>query len=654
MTADRPDFRARLAPVLQRMRALNWRRIGLVAGGLLLLAILLVAMLPVGLAKGWAERRLEARFGAPVTIGALSREPFFSFSPTVIVRDLAIAQPRWAGSGHFARIEQLRLRVPVLPLLTGGGLRPSDIEARGLTLALVRDAQGRSNWSGEKKGDGGDGDGAGLSDLTITGGRFTLRDVKRHLALAGTMSADHARGLVMQGNGRFHEAPVTASLTAPPIDKAAPRQPHPLRFALRSPLLDMSASGTTAGPLNMRDMALDISAQSQSLKYLDDIIQAGLFGTQPIRLEAKVRHKGQDWFVDRIAGTIGRSTLTGKAEIRKVDGRSKIDATMDFDAFDFDDLADDKGLAEGKALEARIGPRVLPNVRINLSKVGPTDGQIRFTARRLLFEGPSVFRSLKGLVKLEGKLLTITEIEAGLTNGRMTGEMAVDHRQGTSPFLAIDLQFRDGSLGTLVNAADKIDAPFGARIRLKGRGDTIRTALEQAEGHVGFVAGEGRVAKVAATVLAQDMGKTLGAVIGGDSDETVGLTCIAAGFDARKGVLRAAPFLIETEISRSRGEGTITLDGERIALVIGGTARDPSGLPLVDPITLGGTLSDPALGISGTANGKGGIGSVARALFKSLGAALGLAEKKGPAVTAKGPIDCPALARHVLQADKAN
>jgi hypothetical protein len=236
----------------------------------------------------------------------------------------------------------------------------------------------------------------------------------------------------------------------------------------------------------------------------------------------------------------------------------------------------------------------------------------------------------------------------------MTGEMAVDHRQGTSPFLAIDLQFRDGSLGTLVNAPDKIDAPFGARIRLKGRGDTIRAALEHAEGHVGFVAGQGRVAKVAATVLAQDMGKTLGAVIGGDSDETVGLTCIAAGFDARKGVLRAAPFLIETEISRSRGEGTITLDGERIALVIGGTARDPSGLPLVDPITLGGTLSEPALGISGTASGKGGIGGVAGALFKSLGAALGLTEKKGPVVTAKGPIDCPALARHVLQADKAN
>lgn len=661
MASDPSDFRSRLA---QRLRAIRladakqlWadhKRLWLALGGVALLLMLLIGTLPVGLAKGWAERKLSDRFGAPVTIGALSREPFFSFTPTVVVRDLAIGQPRWAGTGDFARVAQLRLRVPILPLLTGGGLNPSDIEARGLALALVRDAQGRSNWGGEGPGGGSDRDGTGLSDLTITDGRFTLRDTKRNLSLAGQLRADHARGLTVQGSGRFHDAPITASLSSPPIDKAAPRQPHPLRFALRSSLLDMNASGTTAGPLNMRDMALDISARGASLKYLDDIIQAGLFGTQPIRLEAKVRHKGQDWFVDRIAGTIGRSSLTGKAEIRKVEGRSKIDATLDFATFDFDDLADDKGIAAGKALEARIGPRVLPNVRINLAKVGPTDGQIHFTARKLLFEGPSVFRSLKGLVKLEGKLLTITQIEAGLTNGRMSGEMAVDHRQGTSPLLAIDLQFRDGSLGPLINAPDRIDAPFGARIRLKGRGDTIRAALEQGEGHVGFVAGEGRVAKIAATVLAQDMGKTLGAVIGGDSDETVGLTCIAAGFDAKKGVLRAAPFLIETEISRSRGEGTITLNGERIALVIGGTARDPSGLPLVDPLTLGGTLSAPALGISGTAREKASIGSVAGALFKSLGAALGIGEKKGPQVTAKGPIDCPALARHVLQADRAD
>lgn len=646
MTFKRPDMVSRLASGLRRLR-LSRRRLWLLPIGGALLLLLLLGTLPVNLAKGWAERRLEARFGAPVTIRSMGREPFFSFAPTIVIRDLAIAQPAWAGRGDLARVETLRLRVPILPLLIGQAPRPTGIEANGLTLALVRDGAGRANWQSGRKSDEGS-TGAGLADLRITDGRFTLRDDRRHLTLAGTIGADDRQGVRVQASGQFHERPATLSLTAPAIADASPEQSHPFRMELGSPLLTVSAQGRTAGPLNMRDMALDIAAQGQSLKYLDDIIQAGLFGTQPIRLTGKVRHRGADWFVDRIGGTIGRSRLTGRAEIRKVAGRSKIDATLDFATLDFDDLADDAGLAAAAALEAKIGPRVLPNVRINLAKVGPTDGQIRFTARTLLFRTPSVFRSLKGLITLDGKLLTVSDVEAGLTNGRMTGAMIVDHRKGASPLLSVDLAFRDGQLGALLNASDRIEAPFGARIRLKGRGDTIRSALERSDGHVGFVAGNGRLAKVVATVLAQDMGKTLGAVIGG-KDETVPLTCVAIGFDARSGVLHAAPFLIETAIARSRGEGRITLDGEQIALVIGGTARDPSGLPLVDPISIGGTLSAPTLGNSDTAAGKGGIGTVAGALFKSIGAALGLAEKKGPDVTAKGPIDCQGMARHALE-----
>ncbi|GEM_PF-329766 len=639
-----PDRWVRWRRLLRSTR-LRWALAAL--GALLLLAVLLLGAFPVGLMKERVAQRLSATIGAPVSIGSMGRTPFFSFTPTVELRDMRIAQPDWAGAGDMLRVEAVRTRVALLPALIGRGLRPEAVEARGLMLALVRDETGRSNWSGQ--GDGksdGESRPLDLTDLTISNGRFTLRDARRFLAVAGTLDAGPRQGLAVRAQGRFHEEPVTLSLDGDPIAGRARDAPYPFRLRIESPLLTLSAQGQTIGALDASDMTLALTARAPSLKYLDDIIQAGLFGTQPIDLRAQVRRSGRDWLIDRLEGSVGRSRLTGQATIRKREGRSKIDAAIAFSQLDFDDLADDAGLAEQRALTARIGKRVLPNTRINLAKIGPTDGEIRFSAARLLFRTPSVFRSIKGVLRLDGKVLRVDDVEANLVDGRMTGRMLVDHRTGAAPRLDVDLQFRDGRLGKLLDATENVDAPFGARVALSGRGDTIRAALAGSQGHVGFVAGEGWVSRTAAAVLAQDMGKAIGAVLG-DSADRVALRCIAIGFEAREGRLTAAPFLIETAASRSRGEGTIALDGEHIALTIGGTARDPSGLPIVDPIRIGGTLSAPTLELSSLGKGAGGVlGAVA----KSIGSALGISGKKeGPEVNARGPLDCVGISEKLLQ-----
>lgn len=623
---------------LQRSRWARWTAIS--AAALAIALILLAGMFPVGLAKHAIEARIGKQLGTQVTIASIEREPFFSLTPTVMLSDVRAAQPAWAGTGDMLHIDRARLRVLILPLLLGRGARADRIDLEGLALALVRDEKGRSNWHGR-----GDGQGAlSLANLAIADGRFSLRDARRHLDVKGTLRADARIGLVARAAGRFHDAPVDISLNGGAIADLAATARYPLQLEIASPLLSFRARGHTTGALNTADMALEIDARAPSLKYLDDIIQAGLFGSQPVDLHATARRQMRDWSVDGLRGRIGRSTLTGRATILKRHGRSKIDADVRFGELDFDDLADEAGRAREAAIEARIGDRVLPGTRVNLSKVGPTDGRIRFVAERLLFKTPSTFRSLSGVISLEGKVLRIDDIDAALTSGRMTGRMLVDHRIGRSPRLDVDLQFRDARLGPLLGSPERIDGAFGARIALSGRGDTVRDALSRADGHVGLVVGSGEVSKSVAAVFAQDMGKAIGAALG-SGNEAVPLQCIAVGFDARQGVLRAAPFLIETAATRSKGEGIIDLRDEHIALVVGGTARDPSGLPLVDPVHIGGTLSAPKIELSSTGGKRGGLFG---ALLKSIGGALGLAEKKGPQVRATGPVDCRGIARNLL------
>lgn len=618
----------------------------LTAVAILVALILLIGALPIGLAKSWIEQRASNRFGAPATIGSIERTPFFSFSPTVTLHDVRIAQPKWAGSGHWLKAGELRAQIPVWRGVIGGGFAPGSIEARRLDLALVRQADGRSNWEpDEDKPRSGGGSRGGLTSLIISDGRVALRDEKRHLTVSGTLRADAKGGLLIEAAGKFHDAPATLWVQGAPIVSLGSESPYPFSLALKSPLLDLTANGSMEGALNIARMSLIMRARAPSLSYLDDVIEAGLFGTQPIDLTGEVRHRGRDWFIDRLSGRIGRSLLSGKATLLKRDERTKIDGDVRFSQFDFDDLADNAGRAKGQAVEAQIGPRVLPDTRINLAKVGPTDGQIRFRADKLLFDTESAFQTLQGTVMLDHKLLTLDKVRAGLRQGEMTGRVTVDHRSGR-PKLHVDLTFSKGSLGTLLNATDMIDAPFRARIDLRGQGDTIREALGKSDGRAGLVAENGTISKLVASVLGQDLGKTIGAAIG--SEKTVSLRCAAIGFDARGGLLTASPFFIDTEISVARGYGTIDLGEERIALLISGDTRKSSGLPIVDPINLDGTLSHPAVRVSDLTDSQRGVGSMFKAIGKSIGAALGLEKKKGLAIAEIPPIDCAKLSGQVL------
>lgn len=334
-------------------------RFALAAAAILLLTLLIgAAAFPVEMLKGVAERRLSAEFDTPVTIGALSRTSVFSFTPEIVVQDLRIVQPAWAGKGDFLKLTRASARLSIFDLLAGDPDSQS-ISVAGLEIALVRDAKGNSNWAGRSgKPPRADSGAPSLNRLQIDKGRFSLRDAKRRLDIAGTVTADAAQGLVIDAAGSFDGTPARLKVRGKALAPQQGNGPWPFSASLTSDVLDVTASGTTAGPLNFHDITMRMTARGTSLKKLDYVIEAGLFGTQDIDLSGSVRHIGEDWFIDTLGGTIGRSRINAKATVLKRDGRTKIDATIDAPQFDFDDLADDAGLAAARATEARIGKRV--------------------------------------------------------------------------------------------------------------------------------------------------------------------------------------------------------------------------------------------------------------------------------------------------------
>ncbi len=630
-------------------------RIGLaIASGVVLLLIILAATFPVGVLRGMAERKLAEELDTPVSIGALSRRQFFSFTPEIVISEVRIGQPAWASDGDgnddLLSIAHASARVPVFSLLSGSPDIRS-LHLSGLVLALVRDAEGRGNWEGKSREDSGGRNGlTRLDDLVIKNSRFSLKDAKRRLDLAGEIQADARSGLSIRGEGQFDGSPTKLTFRGSRLTDAQTAQNWPFTARLTGAQLELTARGSSAGPMNFRDMKLSMRAQAPSLTQLDHIIEAGLFGTQDINLNGDIRRQGQDWFIDRLDGTIGRSELRAKATVTKREGRTKIDARIDATQLDFDDLADDAGLAAARAKEARIGKRIIPDLRVNLSKMGPTDGTIDFEIERLLIKGGSAFRSLKGQLVLDHRVLKLRNAVAGLEAGQVTGWLTVDSTSDL-PVISTELRIAGTSLDTLIGQPQMIGGPLDGVVRITGRGDTIRDAFASGDGKIAFVARSGSVNRMAAFVLGQDLGGAIGQKID-DDDAMSPLRCAVLSFTARSGVLTPTPLAIATDVSSGRGQGQINLDGETIALTLNGVAREKAALRLVDPIRVSGTLSNPAIALanSGTTDGKSGGGGVFGAIARSIGSALGLRKdgKEDQAIPRPAQVDCAGMARAAM------
>ena len=594
---------------------------------LLILGILLLGAVPAGVLQSLISRELQGSSDREVEIGAVTRDSFFSYAPVITVHDVRISQPDWAGQGDFISLKSMSARVTVLDVIMGGA-RPDRVRIDGLNIALIRNKDGRSNWNDDDSDSDKDSNNATpvLTDLDVRNSHFSFTDQKRKLSLAGPISVNSKNGLRAEASGRFLKTPATLLFTGGTIAGIDPEADYPFRIALRSPALKLVAIGKMQGVLNTDRFTASLSARAPTLKNLDQIIEAGLFGTQPIDLRATIRHEDKDWFIKELKASIGRSNLTGKADILKRNGRTKIEAEIKSSAMDFDDLADDAGLARAAALTRSIGPRIIPNTRINLSKMGPTDGQIHFAFDHLLSRRETVFRSLKGKFTLDHQVINITDLIVGLKSGQLTGSVKVDHRSG-APKLSTDLTLNDASLSDLIGNADIVAATMRGRITLSGTGDTVRAALQQANGKATMVASGGSVRATVAHVLGQNLSGAVEEIIS-DPSARVPLRCLVANFKATNGILTPSPLAVDTEISIGRGEGRIVLEGEDISLILRGGAKGKSALRIVDPIKISGTLTAPDISVAGLGQAeaarKPSIGDVLKVATKSIGSALGI------------------------------
>nr|WP_166746594.1 AsmA family protein [Sphingomonas aerolata] len=613
--------------------AKRWVKItGIVVAGVLVLGLIVLAAFPWGSLKGVIQRQLTARFGRPVTIGGIERVDTFGFNPTIRITDVRIPQAEWAGTGDFVRLREAEATFSGLALLKGA-FGPRDVKARGLRLVLVRDRNGRTNWERPGKPKGG-GSSTDIDGLTISDSVIAYRDDKQDRFVTARFASDPVHGIRAAGNGTIRGAAVRIAVAGPSVARFQGK-PWPFTASIDGDALSITAKGRMDHPLDTDAMELDVTARATDLKLIDAVIEAGLFRTQPVSFSAHVRHDQPKWTVTQLKGVVGRSDFTGHVSVDKQDGRTKVDGAIVSRQFDFGDLASDEGKAKGAALERAIGPRLVPNTRIDIGKIDTTDARMAFRIKRIVSaKGASPILSARGVLAIDHQLLTLSDLDARLPHGRVEGKLTVDQRGDRKvPMVDINLRLRGSSVQDLAGGGGDFSGNVSARARLRGPGTTIRAAVGNANGTIGFVARDGQLPQGIAAALGFDAARALLAKDG----ERAGLRCVVLKLDVTRGHGRIDPMIVDTTASLLRGQGSVVFPGETLNIRLTGTPKQHALLRLPGSAYMTGTIERPAVTIPPEVKSVGNI-------FKAIGRAI--TGKQGP--TARDA-DCSGLAARVLR-----
>jgi len=641
------------APARKQIARAPWPKIGVWAGGGLGVVCvsfaLFLAFADWNAFKDPIARMASAATGRDIVIrGDLDVRPF-SLTPEVSISGLSIGNPvRTRARGAFAEVAQAEASVRLLPLFIGR-VEFVRLDLAGADLALYRDAEGVSNWSGDSGGRAFNM--PAIRSFALRDGRLRYQDDKRRVRLNATFeteesSAPGARSsFTLAGEGALNDRPFTLAFSGAPLINVRRDQPYAFEADIRAGATHVEAAGAIARPFDFNRWNADINAAGADLADLYELIGLALPNTPPYRVRGRLERQGARFGMPQLAGRVGDSDIAGNwMATRQRSGRMMFAGDFRSRDLDFDDLAavlgappsTDRGETASAeqhqtaaALEAQ--GRLLPDSTLDISRVRNMDARVSFHATRVRSET----LPLSGLsfdLALDEGLLRIDPMVLQLTRGRVAGAASINAREET-PQVELDVRLADARVENIITLASgqPITGPLAGRARLIGRGASVREAAANANGEVTLVIPSGEIREAFAELTGINIARGLGLLLRDDEAMTP-IRCGVASFRVRNGQAAAQSIVIDTENMLIRGGGGINLRDETLNLRIEGEAKQPRLLSVAAPITVTGRLRAPRAGVEASgAIGQGGLAALLATVAAPLAAILpfvdpGLAE----------------------------
>lgn len=634
-----------------------------VAGGIALLLIAAVVIFLLLFDWNWLRgpigRWASAKYEREIALQGDLDVKLFSWTPSVVVRDLKVGGPQWALEKDTADVDRIEASVRLRKLLAGQIEMPLLSFTRP-EVVLIATKDGKNSWTfGKPKPDTGEGMKLPvIQQLIITGGHIVLDEQKRGLTLDATVNAREAAngqssegdaGFVLDGKGSLNRSPLTLRIEGGPFINIRRNRPYHFSANLSGARSRLVADGSITRPFDLGQFQSTLSLQGQDLNDLYLLTGITLPNTPPYRLSGALKRDDSTWTFNDFSGRVGASDLSGDVKV-EAKGRLRVDAQLASRNLDINDLTAILGAktqtnAAGTnttTVSSGAPGKLLPDATLQVDRLRSMDGSLTYRAATVKANDLDI-RAVNLGAKLEAGILDLNPVSFTFNRGELNGTAKINATRDM-PYSAIDFRLAGYPLESIVpitNGSPPITGRALGRVKLEGPGNSIHRFAAASKGSATLIVPHGEMRSAFAELLGINASAGLLKLLSGDQSKSE-IRCAVADFNVSNGVASAQTFVIDTDVVLAKGSGSINLGDETLNLKIDGESKKPRLLRLWTPILVRGPLTAPHIGVdAASVVGQGGLTAILGAVVSPFATLFAFVDP-GLAKDA----DCGALIQH--------
>lgn len=602
-----------------------WKRIlkwtGIVLALLIVGLVLFVALFDF---TGMIERAAGKNSGREVKLdGKVDIQ--WGWTPKVTLKGIEIGNMVGLPEPLMASAQNIEVTVDAKKLLRGRIAIP-ELVLENPDIILEKDKDGNANWN---FGDNPEGKAVGavtpddrsevpeIGRLLIKNGRLRYRDAQAGIDIDSKLNTvvgavNRTDAIHIEGKGTYQKKPFKLDVTAGSVLTLKDTdEPYPIKLDVTIGNTRAQIDGTVMEPLQLKGLNLKLDLKGKDASDLYDITGIALPKTPPYHLNGQLGLEDKVWKFNGFTGKMGSSDLAGSLSWdTRPEERPIFTANFTSNNLDFADLAgfigatpdikaDSSAEQKAQAAKEKADSKAIPDVPLDISRLKSMDADVQFKAKRIKATDLPLDDFLMKL-HLDNLLLTLKPLKFGTASGDVVANMEINARKEPVT-IGGDFEFRRLSLERLFGGLEKSlgAAPskgyIGGRAKLKGTGKSLRDMLGSSNGSIGLGMEGGQLSNLIVEILGLDVAQSLGFLLAGD--EPVPIRCVIADFGVKGGLMKSNAIVIDTKDTQVHGKGTLNLKTEAMDIRLKAEPKDASILSIRTPITIGGTLKDPAIGV---------------------------------------------------------
>jgi uncharacterized protein involved in outer membrane biogenesis len=565
-----------------------------------------------------AQGRASKATGRAVTLASLDID--WSWTPVVNLRKVNLANSDWGEAEQMFSADAISFAIKPWPLLGGHVVMPFiRIEAPKVSLEKRKD--GASNWDFNENPVAATAveavrpedraEAPFIGRLEITKGKIAYRDAARKLKLDGdiNLAAGEASGqdptVEFQAEGTLEDRPIKLKFTGGSIamlrDTA---HPYPLDLRVDYGATFITVKGTVGDPFTFGNADVKMHLKGPDLADVFPLLGIPAPSTPPYDLAGDLKRTEKEWRLEDMKGRIGNSDVTGLVVVEPREKRNYLEARLNSNNLDFDDLGPLIGIPpqtseaaskeqQKEANEMKAEGNLFPDKPLQTEKLRAMDMDVTLDAKKVKSAPYLPVKAITFNVKVDDGNAQLTKLNMAVAGGTVTGKMGLDARKDT-PVATAELFLKNLELATFFQSSEYIETSngkIGGKVTLQGNGKSLADVFGSADGAVELGMTGGSFSELILALADLDIQNALFLYI--TEDHKIPVRCVAGGLTFSKGNAKFSRTLIDTKESVIYVNGNVDLKAQTLKTELDADSKVVSVLNVPAPILIQGKLRKP-------------------------------------------------------------